>query len=359
MSAEALEALVADASQLASDGNWEAAGARWKEAAALSRAHGAHRSAAMCSEQEGECWRRADHATYAEQALQQALGQPEPPSDPVTTCARLAAVLAERGAGRRALAVGRQAVHMARQTGHGALPAAVDTLLGLLQGFGRKADQRPLLEALEQHLGPESPAVAFRRGQLLRLDGRLDEADACLAVVEGALRGVPGAEAGVAGASMERAEIGLLQGRTEGAVEAFTRAYALHRDAGRRALAWRCEVGRVRASVRVGLEPMAPGLDQAMAWASRRGLALLEVDLRTARGLSRVQRDPDAARADLLEAAHHAGAMGAGPRVGRIYLHLVAYLSTDAAPEWRALAEEGLADNVPLLAELRQIDPSP
>jgi hypothetical protein len=152
---------------------------------------------------------------------------------------------------------------------------------------------------------------------------------------------------------MERAEIGMLQGRTAGAVEAFSTARMLHETAGRRSLAWRCEVGRVRASVRVGLEPVAPGLDGARSWARSRGLDLLAVDLRTAAGLAQVARDPAAARDHLLAAAAEARAMGCRARVGRIHLHLLSYVPAEASVQraWGEAAREGLADNVPLLAE--------
>ncbi len=353
----ALEALVASASAAAADGRWEAAAGQWRQAAAAGRSRKAHRSAAMCAEQEGECWRRADHAIHAEAALQQALGQLEPPSDPVATCARLAAVLGERGAGRRALAVGRQAAHMAEQTGSPSTPIARDTLVGLLQSFGRKEEQRPLVEALAASLGEDAPTVAFRRGQLLRLDGRLEEADEAFASVEERLAGVSGAEAGVAGARMERAEIGMLQGRTSGAVDAFTAARSLHEEAGRRSLGWRCEVGRVRASVRVGLPPVAPGLDEARHWAMARGLELLAVDLRTAAGLCLVGRDPESAEGHLTAAAAAAHAMGCLPRTGRIHLHLLTHIGADPSTRagWAEAARAGLADNVPLLRELEAL----
>jgi len=354
---QAIEALVASASAAAAEGRWEAAAGQWHQAAAVGRSRKAHRSAAMCAEQEGECWRRADHAIHAEAALQQALGQPEPPADPVATFARLAAVLGERGAGRRALAVGRQAVHMAEQTGSPSAPIARDTLVGLLQGFGRKEEQRPLVEALAASLGDDAPSVAFRRGQLLRLDGRLEQADEAFASVEERLAGVSGAEAGVAGARMERAEIGMLQGRTSGAVDAFMAARSLHEGAGRRSLSWRCEVGRVRASVRVGLPPVAPGLDEARRWAMARGLELLAVDLRTAAGLCQVGHDPAAAEAHLTASAAAADEMGCLPRVGRIHLHLLSHVATDASTRaaWAQAAREGLADNVPLLREVEAL----
>ena len=350
--ADAFEAQVAAASLAAAEGRWEAAAEQWGRAAAMARGRGAHGSAARCAEQEGECWRRADHAERAERALSQALAEPEPPADPVATVARLAAVLGERGEGRRALAVGRQARHMARRAGHGSLPLALDTLVGLLQGYGSKEEQRPLVDALEASLGP-APSVTFRRGQLLRLDGRLGEADAAFAAVEEGLDGVPGAEAGVAAARMERAEIGMLEGRTAGAVDAFAAARRLHEQAGRASLAWRCEVGRVRACVRVGLEPVAPGLDAARAWACARGLALLAVDLRVARGLCDLRRRPDAAREVLLVAAAEAESMGCALRAGRAYLHLLHHVPAEEADRrrWGAKAIEGLRDNLPLRQE--------
>ncbi len=350
--ADAFEALVARAVRASEEGRWEAAAGEWGRAATMARGRGAHGSAARCAEQEGECWRRADHADRAELALNRALSEPEPPADPVASFARLAAVLGERGKGQRALAVGRQAVHMARQASSPSLPMALDTLVGLLQGYGRKEEQRPLVDALEAAMGP-SPSVAFRRGQLARLDGLLDRADRAFTSVEQALDGVAGAEAGVAAARMERAEIGMLQGRTAGAVEAFTTARELHEAAGRRSLAWRCEVGRVRASVRVGLEPVAPGLDGAIAWARARGLDLLAVDLGTARGLCDVQRHPDAAREALEAAAAEAHAMGWRLREGRIHLHLLQHVDADEAVRsaWATRALEGLEDNLPLRRE--------
>lgn len=342
------EARVAQASEAAADQRWGPAGAEWDRAAAMAVRHGVHASAVACFEQAGECWRRADRLDAATAALEGALSQPVAPSDIGAVQARLAALLGERGRGREALAMAREAV----RTASGPTRAlAIDTHIGLLQGFGRKREQRPLVSELEGLLGAGAPAVGFRVGQLRQLDGDLQGARQAFAAVRQTMQGVPGAEAGVAAAEMEGAEVDMLQAAIAEAIDAFARGRALHEVAGRISLMWRCEVGRVRASVEAGVPVLASGLDAARHWAVEGGMDLLAVDLTMAQGLAAVGRDPQHARAALLEAALAADRMGARSRAGRLRLYLGSLeipAVVDERRRWLMEAEGLLSDNLPL-----------
>jgi tetratricopeptide (TPR) repeat protein len=349
---EVFEARVGAAMAAAQTHQWEESGELWEQCAQMSMSHGAWAPASACWEQAGEAWRRGDWATKATDALQAALSQPVAPVDVGAVQTKLAAVLGERGQGAAAVAMARQALLTSTPQ---ARPAAVDTLVGLLQGYGRKVDQRPLVDELAERLGLSSPACLFRRGQLCRLDGDLDGACQAFDEVQ-RLDGVPGAAAGSAAAQMELAEVGLLRGETAGAVEAFEAGRRLHEQAGRVSLMWRCEVGRVRASVAAGLTVIAPGLAAAQRWARERGLALLDLDLEQALALQEVGRDAGRARSGLERAYEGAMAIGAAPRAGRARLLLAQHVrgTQSEHQRWCSEAQELLSDNVPLRDQARR-----
>lgn len=323
---------------------------RWPEAAeaweqvALSAQGSAQREA---WEAAGECWRRADRPARAARALEMALGLPQPDAQRASGRARLAGVLGELGEGVRARRVAEEALAHAEG---GARALVVDTLISTHLGFGRKAAARPLLDELRE-LDRSGLAVGFRQGQLQRLDGELDAAEVSFRAVERALDGQPGAEAGRAAAHMELAELDCLRGAPALALGPYEDGRRLHAEAGRRALAWRCEAGRVRAAVEAGLPVLSPILDEGLREAVDHDLRLLEVDLRLARGMARAARDASGADEDLARAGRAAKAMGCRLREGRACLERAqrgVHLTRAVRQELLARARVVLEDHVVL-----------
>ena len=309
----------ADARALSESRRWGEAGEAWDAVARAAQQRGDGGASVEAWGAAGECWRRADRPARAKQSLGFALGLPQPFAHRAQLVARLAAVLGELGEGQEAARLLQGALAPAEGPVRAAL---LDTLIGNRMGFGRLAEVRPLLAQLEA-LTAAGLAVAFRQGQVARLDGALGAAEACFRGVVDALGGVEGAEAGVAAAEMELAEVAVLRGHPVEALEPFERGRELHLAAGRRALAYRCEAGRVRASVEAGLVVACPLLEEGLALAVDRGMELLALDLGLARGMARAAHDAEGARHDLRRALRSADAMGARMRGGRARLQLV------------------------------------
>jgi thioredoxin-like negative regulator of GroEL len=324
---ERFRARVAEAGTHDEARRWEACATCWEEAAEIASEARARPQLAAALTAAGEAWRRADRVVDAARVLAAGLRL-----DPASAGARarLAGVLGDAGRAREALAV----------LGDLADPVSVDTRIGLLWQVGRKEQVRPLVDALGEQL-----AGAFRRGQLLRMDGALDEAERCWAAVVEALADRPGAEAGVAAARTELAEIEVLRGRPALAVPVYEEGRALHEAAGRVALALRSEAGRARAATEAGIAVLPTELERGIAYARERGLAPLEVDLRIALGTA--SSDPGRARTELRTAEALAEALGQRLQRGRARLALA---TRDRDPALAALAAEDLEDHVPLRA---------
>lgn len=321
----------------------------WERAARIAERAGATASIGQCLEAAGEAWRRADWPLKALDCLEGCVqrGQASP-----TTRVRTASLLADRGQGRVAEQVLREVLAQARGPERG---MALDTLVSVLQGFARKVDVRRAVDELEAELGPQHPAVWFRRGQLGRLDGDLDGADFAFQQVVAAMSGQEGAEAGVAAAEMERAEIAGYRGDPGRALAAWEAGRELHRSAGRLSLSWACEAGRVRVAAEAGVAVLAPGLDGGIAWAEERGLLLLALDLRLARGASRAAARPAEALPELDAVVDQANAWGCRLRAGHARLIQRLHLA-DHAParrdEWQREAQQLLVDHVPLFRRI-------
>ncbi len=298
------------AHERATCGDWEQAGRSYAAAGAHALGMDASGPARRAFEAAGEAFRRADVPRESARCLRVALTLPAEDDDAVAVLrTRLAAALGELGNGSGALELCRQARRQARSAPTRELVS--DTTIGLLQGYGRKAMWRRRVRTLGTVSG------AFRRGQLARLDGQLGKARQHFRAVAGVFDGVKGGEAGAAAAACELAEVEALAGDAGPAVEAYTRAEQLHREAGRRSLSWRCEAGRVRASVEAGLDVLPGVLDEGVVLADARGMLLLAIDLRIARGMASARRDPAAAGADLDWAVAHASQIGLRLREGR------------------------------------------
>ncbi len=333
---------------------------RWGEAA-LAWVHSAQRCDTLdhpdaqrqCWDAAGECWRRDDHPAAAARALRRALhlasGRVELAS---LSRVKLAGVLGELGNSEAAAQLARTA---AADIPEGPVHLmAVDTLVGALLGLGQVDAIVPLvaeLAGIEE--GPMAAAGLFRSGQLSRLRGRLDLATEDFALVIIELEDHPHAGAGVAAAEAELGQLAALKGELDDALSLYERSILRHREAGRRALAWRAEAGRIRVVVASGVQPLVHGLDEGIGLAHERGMVMLEVDLRLARGVARSRSEPQAAEADLRQAIRLADAHAAPLRAGRARYELGSRLPVSDAV---GLLQQGalqLQDDEPWLQRAR------
>ncbi len=303
----------------------------------------------------GEAWRRDDDVEDAARALRMALGIP---TEEIEWAAmdriRLAGVLGELGNPDAARQLCEDALALVEGDSR-VREMAMDSLVGVLLGYPDKEGARPLVEELAQTDGDSGLAGRFRQGQLARLDGDLGVAFDCYGEVIQAFGERPEAAAGIAAARSEQAEIHVLQGNTAPAVEAFEAGMALHREAGRRALMYRSEAGRVRAMTEAGVAVLTDGLDAGVQFALERKMPLLEADLRIARGMAVAGADSARAILDFDEAIAIAERSQSALRAGRArYEHAV---RVPCAPEKRAdlltRAAKDLAASAPLLARVR------
>lgn len=266
--------LIGEAAAAAERGRWEDAARRWTVAAGLARDRGAGETAAELYGSAGEAFRRADRPRDALGALQLALALR---ANDLKAHVALSAVLASMGRMDAALQ------HARVSAEH---PLAVDAEVGVLLSVGRRAEISAAIQRLE---GPTAEiARRFRLAQWLRMEGRLGDA---LDALGSLLVDVPDPVA-QGGIRVEMAELDALQGRLASAV--FEAAADDHRRAGRMALVWTTVAVHLRCLCDAGAEPLDPGVDQGIAWASERGLDVLALDLGIVR--ARVRRDERALR---------------------------------------------------------------
>jgi tetratricopeptide (TPR) repeat protein len=343
------------AESLAASHQWGAAAVMYARAAAQALKTDAKDAARQAYEAAGEAWRRDDRPLSAAQALGMALELG--PEGPQAALARvkLAGVLGELGETESGIRLCREAA--------AALPPGpahalvLDTWIEALQALGRKEDARKRLDELKK-LGEEGPlalAIAFREGQLARMDGRLDEAGTRFASILVALEEIPEGAAGMAAAEAELAEIASLKGDAQDALSLYDAACRRFEDIGRRALVWRGEAGRVRAAVDAGVQPLVRALDEGIAEAATRQMVVLEIDLRIARAVGTAATSPENAARDLDQAIAAADRIGHRPRAGRARLERARRLEGTAS-ERIALLERAQADlvgNEPWLARAR------
>lgn len=345
---------IAAAEAHARDHDWGAAAVEYARAAARAGQSGDRATARQAWEAAGEAWRRDDRPETAAQALERSLeSTPEGPSAALGRL-KLAGVLSELG--RTADAV-RLLDDAASALPAGPLHALVlDTWLEALFAMGDRAQADVVAYRLSAHvggLGDTDPvlamAVAFREGQIARLDGRLADAAGKFALVIAEVEDLPDAVPALAAAEAELAEIASLRGDWADALALWDQARDRFARVGRRALDWRAEAGRVRAAVDAGTMVMVPALDEGIAVAAERAMVPLEVDLRIARGVARAVSDAAGARQDLELAIAAADGCGLRWRAGRGRLELARRVATDAT-EIVSLAEraaEALTGNEP------------
>ncbi len=294
-----------EAEELARQGRWEAAGARYAaivEKARRVRDTQAVREAAALA---ADAWRRDDRPAAAAKMLLLAreAGRDEPSDSP-----QLAAVLLDAGQVEAAADIAEAALLKAttptRSAPDGdpvATTLALDTLVGLDLTRGRVDAARDHLDRLAAVALPGSElSRRFRSAQVDRLDGLVAAAESTWLALAAELEPHPQA-AGPAGAAWsELGEIDLLRAahfaddptpHCERAIERFDRALAAWTRAGRRAGVFRAEAWTARAHALAGTMVVAPGLDRAIDYAIDRGMPLLEADLRACRAV--VNHDPD------------------------------------------------------------------
>ncbi|MCB9683589.1 MAG: hypothetical protein H6735_00950 [Alphaproteobacteria bacterium] len=346
---QAFASRVEAATALSDERRWEEAGRAWIEAARVAVDGRALPSARQVLGLAGEAFRRDDRVDEAAKALRMALSYGPDPVEAVGLQVRLAGLCAELGRGDEGI----DRCERARDAASGPMLAMVlDTLAGLLLAYRSKAEARSVVEALSAIPGDAEVAAAFRRAQLLRMDGDLGGARAEARRVVQLLTGRPNAESGLAAARTELAELDLLEGRPLVALGACEEARREHEEAGRRGLALRAEAARVRAAVEGGLEVFPGPLQQGARFAEERGLHVLQLDLRLAAGAAMSRRDPDGARLALQSVVRQAEALGSRLHAGRARLQLLPLLDGEERVRVREQARIDLADHLPLLARV-------
>lgn len=309
--------MMLDAEARSEERDWAAAADGFAAAAHLAGMNGRVPEAWRAWTQAGECWRRADEPRRAERSLRRALELTEPGgSASEATAPKLAAVLGALGAAERAEDL--LEATAAEQAPRSVSPVFTDTRIGLLTALGRKEAARVLLGSLSaaDRSGADL-AARFRTAQLLVLDGELCRSRNAYRRLVVALHRESGAEAGLGTSLAGLAEVELLLGDERDALGHFESAERAFADAGREALRWVAQHGRVRAMVALGVQPLPGLLDHGISFAEDRGLVPLAAGLRLARGIARADVDPDAAVADLVGAMDDAMGAGLPVLVGR------------------------------------------
>lgn len=294
-----------DADACSRGGRWDLAGPKWQALFERARDRGALARAREAAGRAADAFRRDDRPVAAAKMLRAAW---EPATASVADAAQLSAVLVDLGQPDAALDIAREGLGRAREPASEAL--GLDALVGTALAAGAVDEAREGVARLARLALPGADlSVAFRRAQLARLDGALDQAQAGLTALVETLAAFPPAAAAEAGTSEELAEIAVLRfhlGHGEdwldvadehlvAAASAWQRA---RRRAGRmRVEAWQARVGALR-----GETVLHAPITRAVAYAEERGLALFEADLRACRAV--VTRNPEDLVRALRLAAH-------------------------------------------------------
>jgi hypothetical protein len=313
--------LIAKAEEASERGDWASAAHGWTAASALAERADRPALEGQLLATAGEAFRRADRPTDALNALEMAMARGH--ADARTRTA-LSAVLASMARPAAALAAARAA---------GDHVLARDAVAGVLLATGTRTELERAWRAIDSPL-----AATFRRAQWLRLSGRLDEAREALVELE---RDADVAAAGRGGIRLERAEIDALQGDLAAAVEVFEAAAHDQESAGRMALVWAVTAAHGRCLLDAGLDVAFP-LDQGIAWADERGLAVLAWDLELVR--ARAQGN-----SRVLAALHdRASAAGLIRRAGRASLARAEHAAGPMRLVYLTTARNELAEDLPL-----------
>lgn len=316
---EAFAAAIARAEQASERGEQHLAARTYAAAAGIAMDAGEHALAAQVYGLGGELFRRLDRPTDAVNCLQLALALREPGEAQEALKVTLAGVLTALGRFGAARDLCLQVQGRPRV-------AALDSLCTIALGLGdRPAFDQAFTQLSTFDVGASGWAIRLRQAVAFRLDGQLEQSWALLSSLLPLLNDEP---AGRGTVFAELAETERLQGRDE-AVEGFEQAREAFEEAGRRSLALRAETGRVRTLLDRGIPPLHHQLDDGLAWAGDRGMALLVLDVE--RVLGRLQQDQVRLRA----CRDRALEWGLRPRAGMTEL-------------WRAESLEGAQKLEPL-----------
>jgi tetratricopeptide (TPR) repeat protein len=313
-----IEDSIRRADELARDEQWGAAAVLYARAAARALKIGEREASRTAYEAAGEAWRRDDRPATAAEALDIAIRLTDVPQAAAVARIRLAGVLGEIGRSEAAL----RACDEAAAVASGAVRVlAHDTAIDASYALGRVDEVRRRLAMIDPGNDPAlKMALLFREGQLLRVSGDLTDAAVAFAEVEDLASGRDEARPALAATEAEMGEVAALRGDLEDAIGLYDRAVVRFEESGRRSSAWRAAAGRMRATVDLGAEVLVHELDAGIAHARERGMPVLEIDLRIARGLASARTDASAAHADLDRAIELADGLSHRWRAGRARL---------------------------------------
>jgi tetratricopeptide (TPR) repeat protein len=218
-------------------------------------------------------------------------------------------------------------------------PMALDTVCGLYCATGRVQALRELIEEMAEFKGPMALGAQFRRAQADALDGDSDGAVAGFEACIKGLQSVSGSHGAIAAAHGELGSLLRLLGQTEDALVQFEQAAGLWDQASRRSGRFLAEADRARAVLDTGGDYMPTALDVPIAFCDERGLALVEAQLRLARGLCRYKVGLDGAREDLSQAIAMPLDLGARLQAGRARLAAAPFSGQEQAELARAYRE--------------------
>lgn len=283
----ALERALQVAQAAARSASWEAAGAAWTRVMDLAVAERDLPLARQAALQGVDALRRDDRPASILALLRRSADLAEAADDRGVHSLFVVAALMDLGQLDLAERAGREAV--ASPVSERLRPVLVDTLSGVSLARGDLIGLRGLVAQLElEAQGPARPAAMFRRAQLDRLEGRLEDAERGFLLCAQALAEVPGAAGARAAALGELGELALYRRQAEVAGSFFNAASKAWEEAGRRGAQLQVEVGRALVALQSGATTYLPGLlDQPIRYAEARNLPLLEARLRLARGLCR------------------------------------------------------------------------
>jgi tetratricopeptide (TPR) repeat protein len=331
---------IAEAQRAATEGEWDRVGELMGALCERAIRDGDRAMAGSAAVSEADALRRAERPGEATRAIRRALDLVDDPETRALQELQFIAVLLDTGRLDIAEQIGRERVAACPPGPYRTL--ALDSLCGVLLSRGDVAGLASLVVQLEGEAeGPMSVAARFRRAQLDRLGGRLEDAAEGFGDCMASLDHRPGALGAWAAACSGLAGVALLKGDVPDALSLYDRAADAWARAGRRSGEWRVLSGRARASLRLGASTFLPNLlDSGVRYARERHLMLLEVELLTTRALCLHSAGlTSRAREDLETALKLADACGARLLAGRTRYELHRVGAADREALRRAVLE--------------------
>ena len=281
----------------AARGDWEVCGVAWMRVAEIARELGNRPVLEEALLRGVDATRRADWPERVEACARLALALVKTSDSRILLLVHLAASLLEAGDVERARREAESALQLA---GGGPMsPYAADTLAGIRLVSGQVDGLGELLEQWPSQEGTGGAAQLYRRGQLLRLGGDLDEARQCFLRTIGELENREGAEAALGAAWQEMGEVELLVDAPDQAANMFHQSVGWWQKSGRKSGFYRAEAGRARSMLATQQTYLPQGLDAGIHYARERTMPLLEAEIRLARGICRWEASQEGALEDL------------------------------------------------------------